>query len=89
MFNERKDAFHNNYEFCLNSVCNDFVLKEFFISKIEMYIENMRQNKSVCSDVLSIRFVKLSAKVIAPYLCELFIKCVEHRLQSVACGPHL
>ena len=32
------------------------------------------------SDVQIIRLVKLSAKVIAPYLCELFNKCVEYIL---------
>ena len=42
-----------------------------------MYIRNMRTNKRVRSDVSSIRFVKVSAKVIAPYLSELFNKCVE------------
>ena len=30
------------------------------------------------SNVQSIRFVKLSAKVIAPYLCKLFNKCIEY-----------
>ena len=78
LLNERKNDFHNNLEFCISSVCNDFVFKEFTNSEIEMYIRNMRPNKSVRSDVPSIRFVKLSAKVIAPYLCKLFNKCVEY-----------
>ena len=78
LLNERKDAFCNNLEFCFSSVCNDFVFKEFTISEIEMYIKSMKPNKSVRSDVPSIRFVKLSSKVIAPYLCELFNKCVEY-----------
>ena len=43
-----------------------------------MYIRNMRPNKSVRTDVPSIQFVKLSAKVIAPYLCKLFKKCLEY-----------
>ena len=47
LLNEKKDAFHNNYEFCFSSVCNDFVFKEFTNSEIEMYIRNMRPNKSV------------------------------------------
>ena len=38
LLNERKDAFHNNHEFCFSSVCNDFVFKEFTNSEIEMYI---------------------------------------------------
>ena len=38
---------------------------------------NMKPNISVPSDVLSIQFVKLSAKLIAPYICKLFNKCVE------------
>ena len=29
LLNERKDAFHNNHEFCFSSVCNDFVFKKF------------------------------------------------------------
>ena len=78
LLNERKDAFCNNLEFCFSSVCNDFVFKEFTISEIEMYIKSMKPNKSVRSDVPSIRFVKLSSKLIAPYLCELFNKCVEY-----------
>ena len=78
LLNERKDAYCNNLEFCFSSVCNDFVFKEFTISEIEMYIKSMKPNKSVRSDVPSIRFVKLSSKLIAPYLCELFNKCVEY-----------
>ena len=57
---------------------NDFVLKEFTKSEIKMYIRNMLPNKSVQSDMPSIQFVKLSAKVIAPYLCKLLSKCVEY-----------
>ena len=38
----------------------------------------MLPNKSVRSDMPSIQFVKLSAKVIAPYLCKLLSKCVEY-----------
>ena len=72
LFSERKDAFHYNRKFCFNSVCNNFIFKDFTISEIEMYIRNIRPNKSMLSDVLSIQFVKLSGKVIAPYLCELF-----------------
>ena len=43
-----------------------------------MYIRNIRPNKSVQSDMPSIQFVKLSAKMIAPNLCKLFKKCVEY-----------
>ena len=38
----------------------------------------MNPNKSVCSDVPSIRFVELSAKIISPYLSKLYNKYVEH-----------
>ena len=78
LLNNRKDAFHNSCEFCFSSVCNDFVSKEFTNSEIDMYIRNMRPNKSVRSDVPSIRFVKLRAKVITLYLCKLFKKCIEY-----------
>ena len=44
LLNERKDAFKNNCEFYSSSVCNDFVLKEFTISEIEVYNRNMRPN---------------------------------------------
>ena len=44
LLNERKDAFCNNLEVCFNSVCNDFVFKEFTISEIEVYNRNMRPN---------------------------------------------
>ena len=44
LLNERKDAFKNNCEFYFSSVCNDFVLKEFTISEIEVYNRNMRPN---------------------------------------------
>ena len=64
MLNERNDAFYKNHEFCFNLACNNFVLKEFTNSEIDMYIRNIRPNKSMRSDVLSIQFVKLSAKVI-------------------------
>ena len=37
----------------------------------------MNPNKSVCSDVPSIRFVELSAKIISPYLSILY-NCVEY-----------
>ena len=47
LLNERNDAFYKNHEFCFNLACNNFVLKEFTISEIEMYIRNMRPNKSV------------------------------------------
>ena len=40
----------------------------------------MKANKSVCSDVPTIHFVKLSPKIIAPYLSKLFDKCVEFSL---------
>ena len=83
LLSKRRDAFHNNHEFCFSSVCNDFVFKEFTNSEIEMYIRNTRPNKSVCSDVLSIQFVKPSEKVIAPYLSKLFNKCVEYRLNML------
>ena len=38
----------------------------------------MNPNKSERSDVPSIRFVKLSAKIISPYLLKLYKKCVEY-----------
>ena len=38
----------------------------------------MNPNKSVRSDVPSIRFVKLSAKIISPYLSMLYNSCVEY-----------
>ena len=38
----------------------------------------MNPNKSVRSDVHSIRFVKLSAKIISPYLSKLYNKSVEY-----------
>ena len=34
LLNERKDAFHNNREFCFSSVYNDFVFKESTNSEI-------------------------------------------------------
>ena len=37
----------------------------------------MKDNKSVRSDVPIIQFVKLSAKIIDPYLYKLFNECVE------------
>ena len=47
LLNEGRDAFDNNREFRFSSVCNDFDFKEFTISEIEMYIRNVRPNKSV------------------------------------------
>ena len=38
----------------------------------------MNPIKIVRSDVPSIRFVKVSAKVIAPYLTKLYNKCIEY-----------
>ena len=61
MLIKRKDAFHNNREFCLSSVCSNFAFKKLTTSQIKMYIRNIRQNKSVRSDVTSNRFVKLNA----------------------------
>ena len=38
----------------------------------------MNPNKSVLSDVPSIRFMKLSAKIISSYLSTLYNNCVEY-----------
>ena len=56
---------------------NSFIFKDISESEIENYIKKMNPNKSVRSDVPSIRFVKLSAKIISPYLSKLYNKCVE------------
>ena len=61
LLKEKKDAFHNNREFCLSSVCSNFAFKKLTTSQIKMYIRNIRQNKSVRSNVTSNRFVKISA----------------------------
>ena len=38
----------------------------------------MNPNKSVCSDVPGICFVKFSAKIISPCLSRLYNKCIEY-----------
>ena len=65
-------------EFSLDSVKNSFIFKDISESEIENYIKKMNPNKSVRSDVPSIRFVKVSAKIISPYLSKLYNKCVEY-----------
>ena len=65
-------------ELSLDSGKNDFVFKAISKTEVENYIKSMNPNKSVRSDVPSIRFVKLSAKIISPYLSKLYNKCVEY-----------
>ena len=79
LLKERKDVVDlRNDEYLFDSIKNDFVFNEISDSEVENYIKNMNPNKSVRSDVPSIRFVKLSAKIISPYLSKLYNKCVEY-----------
>ena len=78
LIKERMDVVQKYDEFGFHSVNTDFVFKKISESEIENYIKSMNPNKSVRSDVPSIRFVKLSAKIIAPYLAKLYNKCVEY-----------
>ena len=57
---------------------NDFVFNEISDSEILNYIKTLNPNKSVRSDVPNIRFVKLSAKIMSPYLSKLYNKFVEY-----------
>ena len=54
------------------------VFNEISDSEILSYIKTMNPNISVHSDVPSICFVKLRAKIISPYLSKLYNKCVEY-----------
>ena len=79
LLKERKDVVDvKNDEYLSDSIKNYFVFTEISDSEIQNYIKTMNPNKSVRSDVPSIRFVKLSAKIISPYLSKLYNKCVEY-----------
>ena len=78
LIKERMDVACDYDESSLDSVKNVFIFKDISESEIENYIKKMNPNKSVRSDVPSIRFVKLSAKIISPYLAKLYNKCVEY-----------
>ena len=79
LLKERKDVVDVKIDECFSdSVKNDFVFSEISDSEIMNYIKTMNPNKSVRSDVPSIRFVKLSAKIISPYLSKLYNKFVEY-----------
>ena len=77
LLKERKDVIDlMNDAYCSGSVKNDFVFNEISDSEIQNYTKTMNLDKSVRSDVPSICFVKLSAKIISPYLSKLYNKCV-------------
>ena len=79
LLKKRKDVVDvKNDEYLSDSVKNDFVFNEISDSEILNYIKTLNPNKSVRSDVPNIRFVKLSAKIISPYLSKLYNKCVEY-----------
>ena len=79
LFKERKDVVDvKNDEYCSGSVKNYLGFNEISNNEIQNYIKTMNLNKSVRSDVPSICFVKLSDKIISPYLSHLYNKCVEY-----------
>ena len=65
---KRMDFVCDLSEFSLNSGKSQFVFKAISKTEIAHYIKYMNPNKNVLSDVPSIRFVKLKAKIISPYL---------------------
>ena len=79
LLKERKDVVDlKNDEYLSDSIKNYFVFTEISDSEIQNYIKTMNPNKSVRSDVPSVRFVKLSAKIVSLYLSKLYNKCVEY-----------
>ena len=61
-----------NDKYLSDSVKNYFVFNKISDSEVLNYIKTMNPNKSMRSDVSSIRFVKLSSKIISPNLSKLY-----------------
>ena len=78
LIKKRMDFVCDISEFSLISGKSEFVFKAISKTEIKHYIKNMNPNKSVRSDVPRIRFVKLSARIISPYLSKLYKKSVEY-----------
>ena len=94
LLKKRKDIVDvKNDEYLSGSVENDYVFNEISDSEILNYIKTLNPNKSVRSDVPNIRFVKLSAKIISPYLSKFtsssFINCIINVLSMVCFLSHL
>ena len=79
MLKGRKDLIDlKNTEYLSDSVKKYFVSNVISGSEIQNYIKTMNPNGSVLSDISSVHFVKLSAKIISPYFSKLYNKCVEY-----------
>ena len=79
LLKKRKDVVDvMNDEYLSDSIKIFFVFTETSDSEIQNYTKTTSPNKSVHSvDVPSICYVKLSAKIVYPYLSKLYNKCVE------------